>query len=118
MGVDFRHDERDLVVHAEGGGVIDYDGACGGGVWGELFADVATCAEQGDVDAFEGIWGEFLDGDGFAFESDGFASAAGGGEEGKFTDGEGALFETAQHFHADCAGGSDDSDVFELAHGV
>ena len=86
-GIDFGHDERDGIVHAEGAGVIHHHAAGLGGDRGEFLGDAAAGAEQGDVDALERVFSEFLNRNVLPSELQLLADGTGGGEQSQLPTG-------------------------------
>lgn len=117
LGVNFGDDEGDLRVHAEGRGIIDDDASGLGGCGGKFLRDAAASGEEGDVNACEAVFGEFLHDNFTSAEGEFLSSGACGGQEGEFSEGEVSLFKADEHFAADCSGGSDDGDMRLGVHG-
>lgn len=105
--INFRDYERDIPVHAEGGGIINDHGTGGGGVGSELRGDATSRAEQGDINIGKRVRGEFLDPDFRAAESDFFPGGTGGGKKGESAEFKIPLLEAKQHFRAHGSRGSD-----------
>ena len=100
-GVDLRHDERHLRVHAPGGAVVDDDRAARRGDGGPLFGGLASRRKERDVNALERIFADRLHRYLFTVEDDLFARGARRGERYKLGDGEFTLFQRVEHFAPD-----------------
>ena len=117
LGVDFGDDEGDFGVHAPSAGIVHDDAAVFGCEGGEFLAGASAGAEEGDVDAFEGVLGEDFDFEFFAFEGQLLAFGAFRGEEFEGGDGEIAIFEGVQHLATDNTCRAGDGDNFST-HGI
>jgi hypothetical protein len=114
--INFRHDERDIRVHAEGAGIIN-DYATGlRGDRSEFLRDAAAGTEECDVDAFESVFGEFPHRQLRALERHRLARRTGRGKQGQFADGKFTLFQRLDHFHADSARRADHSNMGSAVH--
>ena len=83
----------------------------------KLSGNVAARAEQRDVDAGEGIVGEFLHGDFLVAEGHLFAGGTRRSEQGQFGEREVPLFEAKEHFDADGTRGTYDR-YMGMIHGM
>ena len=110
-GVDLGHDQRDVVVHAPGTGVVDHDRTGGRDPRGEFFRRGTAGGEERDVEA--AVVGRLcvFHRDVLTIPFDGLARRTGGGEQSKRGHGEGALRQERPHHTADLAGGTNDSYV-------
>ena len=61
MGIDFRHDQGNFGVHAEGAAIVDDYRAGGSRRRGELQAAGGAGREKGHLNALKGIFGEAFD---------------------------------------------------------
>ncbi len=109
-GVDLRHDQRDLGVHAEGPGVVDDDRPLGGGDRRPLGGHLVGHVEHRDVDAVEGFRGERDDLDLRAADDELAARRARGGDQADLAPHVLAGREQVEHDGADRAGGADDGE--------
>ena len=98
MAVDFRDDERDVRIHAEGRAVIDDDAAALDGFGGQGEGDGAAGAEDREIEAFEGFRLGFLDGPFLAAVGHLGACGAGGSQGAEFGHGEVPLGHERQQF--------------------
>jgi hypothetical protein len=114
--IDLGHDQRDAIVLAEGGRVVDDHAPGGGRNGGELAGDGTAGAEQGDVDALEAVLGELRDGDFLAGKGQFLADRTGRGKQGELANGEAASFENLQHLDTNGASCPDHGDVRSLVH--
>jgi hypothetical protein len=99
--IDFRDHQRHGVIHAESARIIhhhatglDRDGS-------EFLRNAAAGAEQGDVDPFKCVFGEFLDRDGFTPERQSFAGRPRRRQQRQFTDRELTFLQGFDHLDAD-----------------
>ena len=119
FGVHFGHDQRATLVHAPRAGVVHDDAARGGGVGGVLFGGGAARGEDGDVDAFEHIFLQFAHDQLGIPVGDFGPGGTGRGEGNDLSGGEVPAFKGLQHFTADGAGSSHNSDnEFFFRHGI
>ena len=110
LGVDLRHDERDVGVLAPGAGVVHDDRAGGGDARRPLAGRRPAVGEQGDVEAGEVGGRGVLDGDLLALPRQGGARGPSRGEVADLVDGEAPLVEKGAHDVADLPGRAEDSD--------
>jgi hypothetical protein len=116
--VDLGDHQRHVRIHAEGGGVVDHDGA---GLDRErciLLRDAAAGGEQGDVDALEGALGQLLDDDVLAAERYRLAGRAGACERLELADAKAALVHGGDEFGAYRTGDADNRDDGIVTHCV
>ena len=101
LRVDFRHHQRHVRIHPEGGGIVDHHrpGRRGGGA--EFQRNPATRAEQRDVHAGERIVREFLHGDFLAAESHLFPGGSCRSEQLQLAERKIPLLKAEEHFYAD-----------------
>ena len=116
LGVDLRHDQRDVLVLAEGAGIVHHHAAGLGRNGSEFLRDAAAGAEQRDVNALERILGQFRHGDVLALEFQFFADRTRGGEQGELAHGKISFFQGLDHLDADGASGTDNCDVWIAIH--
>ena len=114
LGVDLGHNQRNVGVHTEGGGVVNEDGACLDDIGGKLPGEAAAYGTQYDIHTLEGIGSGFAHDDLFAAEGDSAACAAGRGQRQQGGNGEVALFQNLQHFTAHGTGGAQNGNVIFL----
>ena len=113
-GVDLRHDERRVRIHAERGGVVDDHRAGLHGRGRETLGLRATGREQRDVDAREAFVRELTHRDVLAAEFHRLARGARGGQQAQLGQREFALLEALHQFDADGAGRAGDGDDGDL----
>ena len=111
LGVDLRDDERDVGVHPVGRAVVDDDTAALHGLGGEGEGDGTAGAEDGEIQAFEGLGLGFLDGPCLATVGDLGASGAGGGEGPELGHGEVPLGHQREDFLTHGASHAHDADT-------
>ena len=92
--IDLGYYEGNLGIHPEGGGVIDHHRARGGGRGPKFAGETASCAEEGNIDAFKRVVVEFLDHHFTVPEEELPAGRARGGEESEFPHGKVTLYKT------------------------
>ena len=102
--VDLRDHQRHVRVHAEGGGIVDDDGAGLGGDRRIFPGNAAAGGEQRDVDAVERIRSQFLNGDGLATKAKRLARRTGARQRFQPADREPALVHGGDEFGTDGAG--------------
>ena len=119
-GVDLRHHQRHVGVHAEGRRVVDDHRAGPHGGGSEALRLRAARGEQRDVHAFEAVVGELLHGDVAAAEFHRLAGGTRRGQQAQFDEREFALLEALHELDADGAGGAGDGDdgILDVAFGL
>ena len=111
LGVDLGHHERDVLLHAPGGAVVDHERARLGGGRAIHQRDVTACGEERHVDAFECRLVDLLDVEGRAVVGNGQALGALRSQGDDALAWKVALREHAKHLGADHSGRADDSNV-------
>ena len=106
IGVDLRHDQRDLGVHAPRRRVVDHEGARRGEARRPLARGRAAGAEQRHVEALDRLVGQRLD----DHVADLLAGRARGGEGHDVVGGKAAALEQREQERAHGAGGAHDGD--------
>jgi len=106
LGIDLRHHQGHVRVHAPGAGVVHHHRAGRGGDGGILLADAAAGGKQGKVNALKGIPGKHVHRDLPAFVGEGFADGALGGQKPELAHRELAFLQTLHHLLAHRAGGA------------
>ena len=119
-GVDLRHHERHVGVHAEERRVVDDHRAGAHGRGSEALRLRAARGEQRDVHAFEAGIGELLHRDVAAAEFHRLARRARGGQQAQLDQREFALLEALHELDADGAGRARDGDdgILDVAFGL
>ena len=110
IGIDFRHHQRHVAVHAPGAGIVDHQAALGRDLGRPFLGDGAARRHQADIGALEIVIVERLDLEGAVAERDFGAHRAGRGQRHDFADRELALRQHRQHFAPDIAGRADHCD--------
>ncbi len=114
IGIHFRHHQRHIGIHAEGGAVVDDDTALRGSLRRIFPGNVATGGKQRHVVAREV---EIIEGfrfQGLVAERHFRPERATAGNSGHFIGGEHAFLQDVHHFAAHISGGTDDGDA--IAH--
>ena len=114
--VDLGDHQRHVRVHAEGGGIVDHDGAGLDRGGRELPGDAATCREQRDIDAFKGMFGDLFDHDLLAAERNRLAGRPRARQRLQFADRETALVHGGDELGADRTGYADNRDDGIVTH--
>ena len=114
IGVDLRHHQRNLRIHAEGGGIVHEHRAGLHDCRGEVLGLGVLHRAQHEVHALEGVFGGLLNGDLLTAEGDGLAGAACAGEGEQGSHGEVALLQNADHLLSNCAGGAENCHIVGL----
>ena len=112
IAVDFRHNQRHVVVHAESAGIVDHNSAVTSDYISKLERSATTCRNQGEVYTREVAFGrEEFDSDGFTTKRNSTAGAAFRAEQSQIVDGEGTPLEQFKKFTADSSAGPDNCNV-------
>jgi len=114
--VNLGHHQRHVGFHAERARLVDDDGAGLHGLRRVLARLLRAGREQGDVDALEGVWADYFDGDLLAPESDRLAEGALRGEHPEARDGEIPLRQQLESRLSDGAGDADHGHAISLRH--
>ena len=117
VGVDLRHDEGNVLLHAPDAAVVHDDAAALFRGDGHLAAHGVVGGYEREVAIREQRGRRLLDGDLLARELERPARGPGGGGEAQAADGEGALAQNVEGHSADCAGRADDGDS-RIGHGL
>ena len=117
-GVDLRHDERHVGVHAEGVGVVHAHGTAADGLRQERAGRGVVGRAEDDVNALEGVGLGQAHGHVLAGKAHGLARVDGAlaRQRHELAHGEAALLEALEHLLAHHAGGAQDGNGL-LAHG-
>ena len=116
--VHFGNDEGAAVIHAPGGGVVHDNAAGMSGIGGKLRRRGAAGGEDGDVDADEGIFLQFMHGQFGIAVRHLHAFGSGGSESQNFTGRKVTVMQRLQHFTAYSARGAADSNSQLFAHWI
>ena len=99
--IDFRHDQRHVRIHPEGGRIVDHHRAGGSGGGAEFLGNPAARAEERDVHVVKRIMREFLDDDFLAAEFHLFPGGTRRSQKLQLAERKIPLFKAKEHFHAD-----------------
>ena len=116
--IDFRNDERHVIFHAEGAGVVDHDASGIDAGLSVEFGDIGAGAEQSNVDALERFRFHLLDSDLLASEFHFLSGGTRGCEQFNGGNREISLFQGLDHFDADGARCTGDSHIHRSSHFV
>ena len=111
LGIDLRHHQRHVGIHAESGRIVDDDAALRANARRPFLRNGAARGHQADIDGAEIEMLERLALERLVAERDLDADRAGRGQRYDFRYGEAALGEDGEHFTADIAGGADHRDL-------